>query len=121
MWNVVKSSKSAEAFVVPLQKSSELLQTATAAVQTHEAALESMKGKLATMHSSSAQRAAADAALLAEQVQNQASMLTSIPLISYHRPFSHLGYHSDMTAVLPWWMPLCMPATSDATVTAHAG
>ena len=55
--------------MVPLQRSNDLLQSATVAVRSHEAALASMKGKLAAIHSSTAQRAADNAALLAKQVQ----------------------------------------------------
>ncbi|CAL5220731.1 g2789 [Coccomyxa viridis] len=61
-----------------LRRSNDLLQSATVAVRSHEAALASMKGKLAAIHSSTAQRAADNAALLAKQERELALLRTEV-------------------------------------------
>lgn len=69
--------------MIDLQRSSDLLQSATATIQTHEAALERMKSKVDVIHSSNAQNAAASAALLVKQVQSRLSMLTLTKIFSH--------------------------------------
>ena len=54
-----------------LQMSSQLLHSAKAAIELHEQTLESMQSRMAALDSSKAQRAAADALTLTEQVQLQ--------------------------------------------------
>ena len=66
--HVVMGYQSAENSVLHLQRSSDLLQSATATIQSHEAALDSMKSKVAAIHDSKAQSASASAALLVKQV-----------------------------------------------------
>ncbi len=50
---------------------SQLLQSAKAAIEHHEMTLESMQSRMAALDSGKAQRAAADALRLTEQVQLQ--------------------------------------------------
>lgn len=54
-----------------LQKSSQLLQSAKAAIEHHEQTLKSMQTRMAALDSSKAQRGAADALRLTEQVRLQ--------------------------------------------------